>query len=340
MEAKVKGHVWLDQRNNKRVKVMTQRSCKGTGQLLLDSQIEKYYPYGRTEVVVTDDEMKQVKSMDMEKGLHLLGFKPRASLRWEDNLRAPYFIYPDEQGLRGSVMTFTAFWEGMLSNDRIAICAMRARANVAPRLVALVPAREKKDDDGRVISPDGMHVVSLPFSDDIRTIPPHPTVDDVPEEAVAAAEKIISRFQLCSCRDFENPQLYRHFKHLEAISLEEKVDEDDLRAVEESIMPDPEEFDKDEVRQLFQDFKDAIDPEYDSKMQQGGGKSGSTAKRKREPKPDPGPVDVGLADLVARGGLEKLTVDKLKEHCRTLGLLVSGKKADLVQRITDKMQQT
>ena len=341
MEAKIKGQVWLDQRNNKRVKVVTQRSCKGTGQLLLESQIEKYYTYGRTEVVVTDEEMQQVKSMDMEKGLHLLGFRPRSSLKWEDNLRAPYFIYPDEPALRGSVMTFTAFWEGMLKHDRVAICAMRARANVAPRLVALVAVREKKNEDGRVMSPDGMHVVSLPFCDDIRTIPPHPTVETVPEEAIAAAEKIIDHFQLCCCRDFENPQLYRHFKHLEAISLEEKVDEEDLRAVEECIMPDPEEFDRDDVRQMFRDFKDAIDPEYDSKVHAGGGRGGaggSGAGTKRK-KAEAGPVDAGLEDLVAGGGLEKLTVDKLKEHCRSLGLTVGGKKADLIQRITDKLKK-
>jgi len=340
MEAKIKSHVWLDQRNNKRVKVMTQRSCKGTGQLLLESQIEKYYPYGRTEVVITDDEMKQVKSMDMEKGIHLLGFKPRSSLRVEDNLRAPYFIYPDEKALVGSTMTFTAFWKGMLEQDRIAICAMRSRSNVAPRLVALVAANERRDEDGRrILAPDGMHVVNLPFSDDIRAIPPHPTVDEVPEEAITAAEKIMEHFQMCGCCDFENPQLFRHFKHLEAISLEEKVEEEELTAVEACIIPDPEEFSSDEVKQMFQDFKNAIDPDYDSKVMQGGGKAAGSAKRKREPKAEPGPADANLVDIVNSGGLEKLTVDKLKEHCRSLGLTVGGKKADLIQRILDKVKQ-
>jgi ATP-dependent DNA helicase 2 subunit 1 len=286
---------------------------------------------------VTDEEMGRVKSLEMDKGLHLLGFRSRGSLRWEDNLRAPYFVYPDEQALRGSTLTFTAFWERMLEQDRVAVCAMRQRTNVAPRLVALVPARERRDGAGRVVSPSGMHVVSLPFSDDVRTIPPHPTAGDVPEAAVVAAEEIIKRFQLCDCRGFENPQLYRHFKHLEAISLEERVDEADLREVEESIMPDPEEFDGDEVRALFRGFKDAIDPDYDAKAQLGGGGGGAGAKRKREPKPDAGPADPGLPALVAGGGLEKLTVDRLKEHCRTLGLPVSGKKADLVQRIADKV---
>ena len=50
-------------------------------------------------------------------------------------------------------------------------------------------------------------------------------------------------------------------------------------------------------------------------------------------------MDAGLEDLVAGGGLEKLTVDKLKEHCRSLGLTVGGKKADLIQRITDKLKK-
>jgi ATP-dependent DNA helicase 2 subunit 1 len=341
MEAKIKSHVWLDQRNNKRVKVMTQRSSKDTGELLLESQIEKYYPYGRTEVVITDEEMKQVKSMDMEKGIHLLGFKPRSSLRCEDNLRAPYFIYPDEKALVGSIMTFTAFWKSMIDLDRIAICAMRSRSNVAPRLVALVPAKERRSDDGRrILTPDGMHVVNLPFSDDIRAIPAHPVVENVPEEAIEAAEKIMDHFQLCGCRDFENPQLFRHFKHLEAISLEEKVEEEELIAVEQCIIPDSEEFSSDEVKQMFEDFKNAIDPDYDSKVMQGGGKAGAgSAKRKREPKAEPGPADANLVDIVNNGGLEKLTVDKLKEHCRSLGLTVGGKKADLIQRILDKVKK-
>ncbi len=50
-------------------------------------------------VLFGTDELLRLKQM-RPAGLELLGFKPRECLKAHHNLRAPYFIYPNERAIR------------------------------------------------------------------------------------------------------------------------------------------------------------------------------------------------------------------------------------------------
>lgn len=53
------------------------------------------------------------------------------------------------------------------NEDMMAICRYQ-RHGSEPRLVALLPQQEVSDDYGDQVAAPGMHMVFLPFSDDIR----------------------------------------------------------------------------------------------------------------------------------------------------------------------------
>lgn len=45
--------------------------------------------------------MKKIKSLETP-GLRLMGFKPRSYLKIYHNYRSSYFLYPDEERVKGS----------------------------------------------------------------------------------------------------------------------------------------------------------------------------------------------------------------------------------------------
>jgi hypothetical protein len=47
-------------------------------------------------VFFTADDVKSFRTLDLEPGLKLLGFKDSTELAFEDNIKHSLFIYPDE----------------------------------------------------------------------------------------------------------------------------------------------------------------------------------------------------------------------------------------------------
>ena len=74
------------------------------------------------------------------------------------------------QSVRGSTCLFRALLARCLVHDKMALCRLTARSNMPPRLVALLPQREVRGDDGAVEQSPGFHVVFLPFAEDIRNL--------------------------------------------------------------------------------------------------------------------------------------------------------------------------
>ena len=61
-------------------------------------------------------------------------------------------------------------WQVLKDKDEVAICCIRKRANDAPRLHALVPQVEVRQDRD-ILAPEGFHVIPLPFADDLSMLP-------------------------------------------------------------------------------------------------------------------------------------------------------------------------
>lgn len=57
--------------------------------------------YGHEKIRMTKDDMKRIKSFGGS-SLKLLGFKDQGKLKDYMNVRSSYFLYPDEEAVKGS----------------------------------------------------------------------------------------------------------------------------------------------------------------------------------------------------------------------------------------------
>eukprot|EP00286_Rhodomonas_abbreviata_P013454 CAMPEP_0181321650 /NCGR_PEP_ID=MMETSP1101-20121128/18806_1 /TAXON_ID=46948 /ORGANISM="Rhodomonas abbreviata, Strain Caron Lab Isolate" /LENGTH=666 /DNA_ID=CAMNT_0023429507 /DNA_START=139 /DNA_END=2138 /DNA_ORIENTATION=- len=338
VETKTKASVYLDSRTNKPVKTVTEKLCTATGRLLMDHDIESYFLYGASELPFSKEEVASCKALDVPPGLQLLGFAPSSMLEARLTLRSPYFLRAHDTPAHteggDAAQAFRALWQVLIEESRIAICTFRSRSNVQPRMVALVPDSEAYREGGELAVPDGFHVVPLPFKDDLRTMPPVKAASKPSAEAVQAAAKVVKtvRYEDVDPSLFHNPVLQRHLAHLEAISLQEDVDEGELEESLAALLPDPETCKAEKVVRVCERLKEAVDGRYDELL------AGPPPKVKREPvkrKREDGEPNPDWKALAERGELEKQTVADLKEACRDLDVAVSGTKGVLVQRIKD-----
>ena len=114
--------------------------------------------------------MKQIRNFG-EPVLRIIGFKPASQLRFQDNLRPSYFIYPSDATVTGSTRTFASLHKKMLKDDLMAIAWFIPRRNQAPTFAAVIPQAEEFDEKEAQITPPGMHCIMLPTIDDIRANP-------------------------------------------------------------------------------------------------------------------------------------------------------------------------
>jgi ATP-dependent DNA helicase 2 subunit 1 len=117
----------------------------------------------------TAEEVRSLRSLDLEPGLKLLGFKDRSELAFEDNVRHSLFVYPDEDMYAGSRRTFTALLSSMVKKGKIGLVRALTRRNASPSFCALLP-QEEGEGEGWA-EPSGFHLIPLPFADDIRAAP-------------------------------------------------------------------------------------------------------------------------------------------------------------------------
>ncbi|EFJ51722.1 hypothetical protein VOLCADRAFT_87468 [Volvox carteri f. nagariensis] len=285
-------------------------------------------------------------------GLVLLGFKPLSCLRPHHCLRPAVFLRPDERAAEGSTRTFIAVWRAMLAEGRFALCRYR-RANSPPQLVALMPQDEGVDAYGIQTDPPGIHMIFLPYMDDVRYpetatgIPPQQPSD----QQLAAAGALVAALNLeaeepLDLTRVKNPWLQRHYQVLEALALSEPLptwsalDDDTTR-------PRRELFQSAEAAEAIEAFRQAFP------QQAAGGGAGRAAKRKADGEPGPAAVikaqkAEAVADaysaidwegLYRSNGLAKLTKDDLTLYLRRHQLKVTGKKDDLVQRVREHLAQ-
>ncbi len=113
--------------------------------------------------------MRSFRTLDLEPGLKLLGFKDRAELSFEDNVRHSVFIYPDEDTYAGSRRTFVALLSSMVKKGKIGLVRALMRRNSSPCVCALLPQEENKGE--MWAEPSGFYLIPLPFADDIRAAP-------------------------------------------------------------------------------------------------------------------------------------------------------------------------
>ncbi|NP_001389957.1 aTP-dependent DNA helicase 2 subunit KU70 isoform 2 [Oryza sativa Japonica Group] len=206
-----------------------------------------------------------------------------------------------------------------------------------PQLVALI-AQEEVTSAGGQIEPPGIHMIYLPYSDDVRYPEEvHLTSDDAPratDEQIKKASNLLRRIDLknFSVCQFSNPALQRHYGILEALAL----GEDEMPDVKDETLPDEEGLARPVVVKAVEEFKASVYGEnYDQEeAEAAAAKAGASKKRKAL-------TDAAAeksaahnwAELADTGKLKDMTVVDLKSYLSAHGLPVSGKKEALVSRI-------
>lgn len=325
-EAKKSTAATLDSRNLQPVKTDSRYVCEDTGTLLLPTQMTHAIEYGGERISFTSAELLAIKRTAAEQGLELLGFKPRAALKFHHNVKHSAFLFPNEAVVKGGTKAFAALVEQMAQLDRIAICTLAARANAPSRLVALLPQREECDEHGTPLLPCGLCVVPLPFADDIRRLE-LPSLPVPPAELRAAMKAVVKTIELSDI-SLADPALQKHYVNLQAIALER----DSVVDVVDAVVPDAA-LSATANKHLAKFAALAFPPNYEAKMP----KTPSSSSRTKRARPDgeaPTPATrkplasftkAELAALVGKATFSRYTVPELKDFLVGKGISVPPK---------------
>ncbi|KAJ7462125.1 SPOC like C-terminal domain-containing protein [Mycena latifolia] len=278
----------------------------------------------------TAEEIRSFRTLGLEPGLKLLGFKDRSELLFEDNIKHSLFIYPDEMTYAGSKRTFSALLKSLVKKKKMGVVLSLTRRNASPVFCALIPQEERADEAGWT-DPAGFHLIPLPFADDIRAAPLESgcrASEAVKDAARAWIDKLSVKNGAYPPDSYPNPALAFHNAQLQATAFGEEFD---AEAFEDLTEPKVDMIHK-RAGKLLEAWKVAVANDENAAAAAPVEKPAAKGtKRKAD-------VDVGEAEIMSRyseGMLNKLTVEQLKNFLKSKGKPSSGKKADLVERVED-----
>ncbi|KAI0132597.1 ku70 protein [Xylariales sp. AK1849] len=344
-------YIWLDGEKAQMAGSETTRLADDTTRTVDKGELKKAYKFGGEYVYFSPEEQKNVKDFG-DPCIRIIGFKDRSLLRFWMAIRKSIFIFPSEEGFVGSTRVFTALWQKLLKSNKVGIAWHVPRKNGNPSLVAVIPSRSKDDDtSGTWYLPAGLWLYPIPYADDIRP-PPDTKLVRTTDELTNKMNKIVRQLQLPKAaydpEKYPNPALQWHYKILQALALEEEVPDEPEDAtkpktkaihkrcggyIEEWSAVADEELLKHQERVAI---KRAVedDDEDEPRPAKRVRKTASSSKGANE---DGGSAldDVTLKKKAKSGELSKLKVADLKHVLVVRSLETTGKKADLVERLEE-----
>lgn len=322
-------HIFVDSRNNQPLKIERTYICSDTG-ALMHEPLKRFEEYQGKKVVFSVDDVSDIKRISSVQ-LRLLGFKSMSCLQPYHNLRPSTFIYPDEVAVKGSTCAFIALHRAMVRLNKYALACLSSRATF--QLVALVAQEEEGD------STNGMNVIYLPYSDDIRPAEKYHTsispISKASEEQVEMATDLIKKLHLknFSVTDIQDPALQKQYRIIEAVGLEE----DDISEIEDETLPDSKRIER--ASFFAKIFKNSVFGEqYDEEEAESAAakEKGGAAAQKRKAAAELAATEAqeyNWVQLADAGKLKSLTTEQLKIYLRANGLPLLGKKDILINRI-------
>lgn len=293
----------LNAENNKPLSTTVKYICTESQSELYPKDIGTYLPLGNTKVEFTKEEMNAIKTFG-EPSLVLIGFKPKDRLKIYHNVKAPYFLYPDDERVENSSKFFDGLIETMINKKKIAIARFIPKNKSKVRFVALVPQKESYDPEDDSHIPGGLNLIFLPFAEEIRDTKNLEEVTEIQNELteplknqVNVAKKMINALTIdFSPHSFENQSLQKMHSYLQALALGETEPE----PVKDTLLPDFEGMKA--VQPMVDLFKKAIwgddyvDPEVRANEEDKKGKGlGKGRKNEDEPAEDIEPKPIKKA---------------------------------------------
>lgn len=320
----------INARSKKRTNKVTEILSTQTGEIISKERIRYYIEFGNERVYFTKDEVDQIKmnsnAIPVAPCLILLGFKPTLSI--SSIIQCPLisrsmFAYPDETYVKGNRRAFGTLHASMLRKRVMAIGKFLFKTNGTERFVAVIPQEESLFENGEQNRPPGLIIMPLAFEDDIRAIPDNGmTAADM--TLVEAAENMIRHLNLdreiVIGESFENPALKTFWNYIESVALGTPLSDTLLNH-------DDTSWDVDNILSACGEHIDKFNnllPENEH----------VTSKNKRKSlSSDIEVVDIDWIKEFNENTLDKLSVNELKYYLRSKGEPISGRKADLIERI-------
>uniref|UniRef100_A0A7S1KSL9 SAP domain-containing protein n=1 Tax=Percolomonas cosmopolitus TaxID=63605 RepID=A0A7S1KSL9_9EUKA len=349
--AKKNAPIMLDAKTNKPVKSETRILCEDTATELMPNEIKTFFNYGGESVFFSKEEMGNIRHIGSH-GVHILGFKPKTSLKVYHNYRSSSFIYPNDFKIKNSSTAFSALIKKMIEKEKIAIARINLRQKSRVAYAALLPQEELLDEEGAQIEPPGLHIIYLPFADGIRQYDNFPVrKPDPTDEQITSAKKMIKKLTIdFSSQYFENPVVQKHYAALQALALEHT----DVEDVKDVLQPDYDGMSKYQAymdafqQNVYQEGYDpfpktkapaakrkrAVKAENPDDDDERPSKKRKTVKTEKKPQR---PID--MVKEVREGTAKKLKVDILRSFLKKHGKQTMGKKAELLDRIEDFLRE-
>ena len=329
----------------------TEQHAEDTSKTVEKLDIRKAYKFGGDTVLFTPDEQAELKNFGLP-GLRIIGFKPQSMLPHWAAMNKSTFIYPSEDDYTGSTRVFAALWQKLLKDKKMGLGWYVARKNAKPLLVAILPSNERLDDrTGAQVVPQGLWLYQLPFADDLRSPPELPTPIIAPDNLVDEMRRVVQQLQLPRATydpaKYPNPALQWHYRVLQAMALDEDIPD----VPEDKTIPKHRQIHKragefvnrwglilDEQSRAYEDERRSAGG---VKREREDGESGPK-KRTKVVKSEEALGEMSTKDLkalIASDSLGKRTVAELKKLCSAKGLSSIGKKADVVERVEQWVEE-
>ncbi|RKF76003.1 ATP-dependent DNA helicase II subunit 1 [Golovinomyces cichoracearum] len=316
------------------------------------SDIRRAYQFGGSQIYFTSQEEKTLKFFGSPI-LRIIGFKLQDQISIWESISSSTFIYPNEEKIIGSTRVFSALWQKLLASKKVGIAWYMPRVNAIPALVAIIPSEKLLNSSGKQIAPAGLWIYTLPYSDDLRSIPPCPSPISTSDALVDQMRTIVQQLQLpggiYDPFKYPNPTLQWHYRILQAMALGEDV-----------VDIEPEDKTNPRYRQIQKragshimkwnvmlneqvrhwqnityngiektNIKRSIDNDLSSsiickKLKQDGGKQSDLRDQNQ----------ADMKDLIRSGKLNDFKLNEIKEWAKLNGVSTAGKKADLLERIS------
>lgn len=187
-------YIWLGGEKPQIAKGVTTLIADDTARTVEKWEIRKAYKFGGEQVSFTTEEQQALRKFE-NPVIRIIGFKPLSALPFWANIKHPTFIYPSETDYVGSTRVFSALYQKLLKDEKIALVWFVPRKNAAPVIGAMIAGAEHVDENGVQKIPQGMWIIPLPFADDVRQNP-ETTLNVAPEPLIDRMRVVIQQLQL------------------------------------------------------------------------------------------------------------------------------------------------
>ncbi len=330
----------------------TTQMADDTARTVEKFEIRKAYTFGGEQISFSPEEIKSLRNFG-EPVIRIIGFKPVGMLPLWANIKQSTFLYPSDDDYVGSTRVFSALYSKLLKSKLMGMVWYIARRNASPVIAALIPTLPSDEDLSGPQSgvsptgcPQGLHLIPLPFADDIRQNPPmaHDKPLRAPDSLIDTMRPVIGQLTLPKAvydpERYPNPALQWHYRILQALALDEDLPE----KPEDKTIPKYRQIDKrvgnevtdwgQELERTCKEYKlrNPNDTNILAKRERPATSGDTTSSKKLKTEPGAVADDAEVRKLWEKGQVSKMSVPHLKDWLGTKKLPVSGKKADLVRR--------